>query len=418
LPQLSIRNFNIDYDMVPNEIPKIKTVIYKGENLASLIQTRIYSTIYGTKQYQPFKEFIQIDPEFEKLGFEIFREINGVQQIKPEMAIALADFFFNQICIFYWSLIRNGSKNLAQIFLEKICLLVDGWEKQTKIHKGTLYYFLTFVYRELGNTDAAISSAFKAIEEDKRNLDPLFGVGTYKKSPAYKYVSLKDDKNNYLFDTICELRKFLNDYAIKFDKIESFSLQDLDKKIFQSSNNELEQIGHFLMYNVELISKYEKQMSTLPHNDFYRMKNIRDIFNLCLITDKILQIKYETVFKQYGNTRKMYIKDGVVLLFEDKKWINSLSNSEKKDPRSVLNKIQPEIPDKLVDLITQFFTAPIKFTCCGKNLNYQMRFMLFASALRNMGAHEIGKDDTYVEKYALVIKWLFYSIFVALKALP
>lgn len=366
-----------------------------------------------------FKEFMQLDFDFEKFAYEIFEKISNVYQTKPDLALSLSDFFFNNACVLYWQLINQGNKNLARIFLEKMCLLTDNWEKQSdKInHKGTPYYFLTYTYRELGNIDAAFASAFKAIEEDKHNMDPLFGDGTYKNAPAYKYISLKDDKQNYLIDAINELRNFLNNYINDFNKIEQFSLQDIDSKIFQSDKGELEQIGHFLVYNLELISKYKNQITTLPDNDFYRMKNIRDIFNLCLIIDKILQVKYEGVFNQYATDRNMYISDGTVLLFEDRHWIDQLVDDEREKPRLALRTIRPAIPDRLETIIDQLFTNPIQFTIKGKPFNKQMKIILFAYLLRNMGAHEIGKDDTYVKEYSQIIKWLLFAIFIAVNVL-
>ena len=210
--QVIIGPFNIRYNDKPGDTPEILAALYNNNDLHNLININVSSTLVGTYKYEPYNEHICISSNFEKVAFEIFDEIINVKRINPSFAVALADFFFQRCCIVYWNLIINiGSKNQACVFLEKICELVDKWEKSRKqeIHKGTPYFFLTFIYRELGDIDSAFASAFRAIKEDIASKDPILGVGAYRNSPAFKYVSIKDDKANYLYNDVMEIRKFM-----------------------------------------------------------------------------------------------------------------------------------------------------------------------------------------------------------------
>ena len=418
--QFKSGNLTLLYQDVSGDTPRVSLVLLNGRRLDELILSRIGSTLVDTHKYSPYKEHIVLDQNFEKLAFKVFDEIVNLQKVDPALAVGCADYFFGYACTLYWDLIKNrGSKNQARILLEKICLIVDKWEKRRKkrIHKGTPYFFLTFVYRQMGDIDSAFASAFKAIKEDQDSKDPILGSSAYKTSPAYKYASIVDDKDNYLYDAVAELRKMLKGYVTEFNKLvpHRFSIGQVDIKFFQGGAR-LEQLGHFFVYTLESIRKYLAQMQTLPDNDFYRMKNTRDIFNLCLITDKIIESKYIASFRNHVPKRDMYMSDGVVLLFEDKQWVTSLTPNQKKNPKKNL-KISPRLPKDPKDLIDKLFLNPISFTCNNRAVNIEMRFVLLAYGLRNIGAHEIEKQDVFVSEYKKIIKWLIFSIFVAVSSL-
>lgn len=417
---LASGQLRISYIPVQGSVPVVRSIHFNNNDLAALIQVKISSTLLGTCKYPPFKESISLDPSFKKLSYDIFDEITNLHTIRPDLAVSCADFFFNHTCSLYWNLIaNNGSKNLACALLEEVCLMVNRWERsrRRKIHKGTPYYFLTFAYREMGDIDSAFASAFKATREDQTSLDPILGAGAYRNSPAYKYVTLVDDTNNYLYDVILQLRKMLEDYVKKFNSSinYTFSINDIDTR-FLRNTSDLEHISHFFVYILESIKKYLEQPQTLPNNDFYRIKNSRDIFNLCLITDKILEFKYKTSFRTYIPRRPMYMSDEVVLLFEDKHWIGALTPAQKRDPKGHMN-ISPSIPNDPSKLIKALALNQTTFTFNLMPLNNEMRFVLLAYELRNIGAHAIEKQSVFVSKYKEIVKNLLFSIFVAINAL-
>jgi len=50
-------------------------------------------------------------------------------------------------------------------------------------------------------------------------------------------------------------------------------------------------------------------------------------------------------------------------------------------------------------------------------INNEMRIMLLVWRLRNWGAHTIKKEDIFVIQYEDIIKWLLWSILIAIEAL-
>jgi len=382
-------NLKIYYQTSPNSIPHVLKVEFNGKDLSQLINKYNSTNFVGIRKYGSYRERVSLDSQFRTFAYQIFDEIHNLQTTNLGLSVGCADYFFNHVCSFYWDLIVNkGSKNLACAFLEEICLMVNKWENRSRrIHKGTPYYFLTFSYREMGDIDSAFASAFKAIQEDKKSVDPILGVGSYKTSPAFKYASIIDDKANYLYDVVMEIRDMINEYISKFQGHVSyqFSITDIDNKFLQG-NPDLEDVGHFFVYTLESINKYLNQIPTLPKNDFYKLKNCRDIFNLCLVIDKILQHKYEAIFKNYRPRRPMYISDAIVLFFDEKGWIPTLTNAQKRNPKGNIN-IQPQLPNSTTQKINKILSNTYPLTFNGSTVNDEMRFMILAYCLRNIGAH-------------------------------
>ncbi len=50
-------------------------------------------------------------------------------------------------------------------------------------------------------------------------------------------------------------------------------------------------------------------------------------------------------------------------------------------------------------------------------MNDEMRFMLLAYGLRNIGAHAIEKQNVFVSRYREIVESLMFSIFVAINAI-
>lgn len=416
-------NLHLTYRDLPNQIPQITSVIFMNRNLETLIDQTIFSTLVGTRKTQPFEELVYIDSTFRNFAFKYFAELTVLENVRHELAVGCADFFFSHVCKFYWNLVCNvGSKNMANAFLRTVCNIVDKWEKKTgnEIHKGTPYYFLTFGFLQEGDVDSAFASMFKAIDEDEKSKDPILGVGAYKMSPAYKYVSLIDDKYNFLYGSITELRKMVRKHISIFNKnitvLPRFSISKLDSRFLQNDDRDIEQIKYLFTYCLEKIRAYLKQMRPLPENDFYKIRNAHLFFNLGLITDKILEKTYKQTFRSHVKRRDMTMNDGIALLFEDKGWIGPLSVAQKKDPRRSLN-FRPNLPKDPTDLIDKLLIRRIAVTCNNRPLNFEMRVMQLAVKLRNFAGHNIRKQDVFVKEYPKIVTWLLSSIFVAISVM-
>jgi hypothetical protein len=427
--QINTTKLQITYHNVANNFPEIDSILFRGYNLDSLISGIINSSqIHTIVQNSLPTDKVILDPLFEKIMSEYFDEIHSLSTTNPSLCVPCADKFFNICGSKYFSLIFQGSKNLAALLLEEILKFVHRWEKKKKrVHKGTPYYFLTYSYREMGDIDCAFASAFKAIREDRLSCSNLFGSTRYKQSPAYRYITLVDGRDNYLYETITNLRNLLNVYVVKYQALtqRNFTINDIDRKFLQHGGN-LENAAFTFVYTLELIKKYETQMPYLPSNDFYKIRNLQNIFNLCLVIDKILQHKYYRRFRKNTNNR-MYISDGIILLFEDKHWIPRLTPAQKTAPGSLIGPIrigQNTLPNDISGLINNLVISPPGMTIdLNGTLNRsivvtpEMRNLFLAHKLRNEGAHSIQRETVLVTKYYQIMESLMFALFASIEML-
>jgi hypothetical protein len=410
----------IPYEDQPNDFPKVGNILFNGQKLGDLLTAFMQSALVNTAKYMPFQERVWLDPAFETMMTEYFDELVAISQRHPDLSVVCADRFFEFSCTRYWDLIVNqGSKNLAVDLLEEICKCVDKWEKARKqrVHKGTPYYFLTYGYREMGDVDSAFAAAFKAIEEDRQTSRLIFADERYKQSPAFKYITLVDDRANFLHGTVIKLRSLLEEYVKEYKTLNpNFSINEIDTKLL-NGKKDLQQIAFVFVYSLELIKKYRDQLYTLPSNDFYKIRNLSNLFNLCLVVDKVLEQKFKRKFKKYTGNDRMYISDGVVLLFEAKGWIPALTLQQRTNPRSLIGSTTPVLSDELALYAKELVFSPLPMTFgygAGVPLTDDMRNLILAYKLRNEAAHSLKKETILVTKYEEIVKHLMFAIFAAI----
>ncbi len=239
------------------------------------------------------------------------------------------------------------------------------------------------------------------------------------------YVTLVDNNGNYLYETVHQLRSLLEGYIKGYQKLinPDFSIADIDSKFLQHGGD-LESVAYIFVFTLELIKKYTEQLPTLPNNDFYKIKNLHNIFNLCLVVDKILEHKYKRRLKAYSGSSKMYISEGVLLLFEDKGWIPALTLTQKQNIKQLIGTVNPVLPSDIAGFVQGLILSPVAMTMTlnnprgtPANVNPEMRNMLLAYKLRNEAAHSIKKETVLVSKYKQIIEHLMYSIFISIDAL-
>jgi hypothetical protein len=234
----------------------------------------------------------------------------------------------------------------------------------------------------------------------------------YRQSPAYRYVSLEDNNANYLYDLVSKMRNFLSTQISEFNKAsmrvssQKVNLSLLDKKLLE--NPDLEEVMFIFVYSIENFLKYKEQFGDLViGNEFYQLRNASSIFDFCLVTDKILELKYGSCFPESQRT----IGRLVWSLFGDRGWIQnvrSLGELAQLLTPSVLDRE----PDKSVpDLLG------MKVTINNDTLSVEMTAMVLAWALRNWGAHRIKRQEIFITKYYEIVKWLIWSILVSIEAL-
>lgn len=65
--------------------------------------------------------------------------------------------------------------------------------------------------------------------------------------------------------------------------------------------------------------KYKQQFKELKiSNQFYELINSNNLFNLCLLVDKILEVKYSTKHNRLFPNQRIYFGGLVWCLFHDK----------------------------------------------------------------------------------------------------
>lgn len=335
---------------------------------------------------------------------------------KKGLSISLADYFFNNYKEISWNIIRTqGSKNLAGEFLEALLLKTIEWERRRKrlIHKGTPYYFLTSIYLAMNDIDSGFASMFKAIEEDKRTkVDATQNEDEYKKSAAYKYASLLDDKFNYLYQSVMRIRNYLSGILTTFNKntIYNLTLNDIDKKFFD--NDDLEELKFVFVYLMEKYLKYSAQFSELKiSNEFYELRNSSNIFDLCIIIDKILENKYEHKYRITFPNRSLYLGGLIWCLFDDKGWISGIAHAG-----NLKRKLSPKILDMSPERTFYHITSG-SVTLNGVSITNVMGVMLLVWRLRNWGAHTIKREKVFVNKYEEIFEKLLWSFLIAVESL-
>jgi len=408
----------IFYETVSNDpFPYVREVISNSENLTSMILGSLPAIKIGFGTYPPWTETVTFPNSFD-LALEKFFKMVAFLQDKNEKiwAVSVSDHFFNLLSQYWQGLIQNQrSKNLALKFLEEVVSRVRNWEDSNKrrVHKGTPYFFLTSIYLSMGDIDSAYASTFKAIAEDRISKGEVIGDShAYRKSPAYRYVSLEDNKANYLYNLVLKMRSFLDAQISEFNKTamrapaQEIVLSMLDNKFFNNPN--LEDIMFVFVYSIEKILKYKEQLGDLLiENEFYELRNSSNIFDLCLVTDKILELKYGSRFPE----RQRTIGPFVWSFFSDKGWIKNIRNAGEL-AQALIPSILDREPDQSVpDLLEG------RISLNNASLNVEMTSMILVWSLRNWGAHQIQRQKVFVTHYYEIVKWLIWSILLSLEVL-
>ena len=413
-------HIEIEYFDIPDyDLPYILSIRVNDEDLRSSIYESLKGVSYRIQDISPWDENIYLPDNIDNI-IEIFLPsiIYSCDNGEKLLSIAFADYFFNHFASFCWSVINtHGSKNIACKFLEILTSKIRTWElkEERLIHKGTPYYFLTALYFSMNDIDSGFASMFKAIEEDRRTKGgALEDIYAYKRSPAYMYASLIDNEQNYLYNSVKKLRDFLNHIIDEFNQFTSYnlSLEDLDIKFLNVLDNKIEEIKYLFIYGVEKYLKYKEQFKELQiENDFYKIKNSSNIFEFCLIADKILETKYETTYRNSYPGRPIYISGLILCLFNDKGWIPNIP-----EIRQFQNNLSPKVIQQDPKLMLHnLFNNPIYYN--GIPINNEMRIMLLVWRLRNWGAHTIKKEEIFVTQYEDIVKWLLWSILIAIETL-
>lgn len=410
-------HITIGYIEINNISPLIVHVSINNTDLRVKLQNSITGTRYNVSFPPNLVDEIYLPPRISEDIFETCDEIKYLfENDEIEMAICVADYMYGVYTTYLNREIRqNSRKGYATRFLEKLVDITREWEIRNDflIHKGSPYYFLTSFYLSVRDIDSAFASMFKAIEEDKRSKPLITGnADDYKDAPAYKYASLIDDDGNYLYESVVKIRTFLSNILSDHNNNATtlVSISDIDAKFL--NNDDFEELKFVFVYNLEKYIKYVEQFKEFKlTNQFYELVNSNNIFDLCLLIDKILEKKYTTMYNHQFPGQRIYFGGLVWCLFQEKGWISGIQHAGvlkrqlspqvlDMDPRNALSNLESN--DVLLN------DSPI---------NYEMRLMLLVWKLRNYGAHTIKREQSFVEDYEKYMKWVLGALFTSIECL-
>lgn len=171
----------IHYNPVPNDpFPYVVDALIGSETVKSMIQSSLIQINITTRPNPLWGDEIMFPANFDTTVDRILSIVKRLEEDDyKEFSVSLADHFFN-VCTGYWLglIVSSRSKNLACKFLEALHSKVRDWEDghDTRVHKGTPYYFLTSIYFSMGDLDSGFASMFKAIREDELSKDQALGL--------------------------------------------------------------------------------------------------------------------------------------------------------------------------------------------------------------------------------------------------
>lgn len=301
---------------------------------------------------------------------------------------------------------------LRRMYLKAIMDLTWEWEnKHEQIHKGHPYFFMGKSYHNSGDLASALVCFFQAVEEDKKNY-PAFGWD-YKKAPAYLTVSLIDDINNNVHDTIVRparetLQTMLGDYNTRYNH--TFFMGDLDAKFLQVDALE-EEKRFFVATFLDIFQLSPLTSPKMSTNDYSKLKHVDLLANLCLVIDQLLEYKY----LQADPSKKM--ARGVYILAIDQKWTNTHLH---KNPGEYIASVAPQLnnssPDQTIPDILD--ARGIVGTVGGTRQAFPLESaILLAYHIRNFASHNIEGNAVFVARFDEIYKRLIDALFFVVELL-
>lgn len=378
----------------------ITEVGYKGQDLRQLLLEAISQAQRGVDQ--------TVLTALADATFDTVRSLDQ-QDAKKELSIHLTNFFFESFTILWTEALDKGAHSAAASLWILACGVAWGWESKNQpyeLHKGTPYFFLGKTLALSGNYDLAFLMIHNALEEDKRTY-PLIGKNYQQDAPAYLFASLIDNPASAMYDYVDLMRKYLRKAGSAHNSATGagFSERDFDRKFLQ--NTDLEAEKFFFVYNLMLIIN----MNTLRYprllsNAFTELRSMNLLFNLSLIVDKVLHLKYGTAL----------MGDGVTSV------LRHLENIPEKDPPSLLKALSYAngspfaIRDDPGKVVPALLAGDVKYK--GGGLNPPMRAFLCAWNLRNHGAHNVGGGlAASTSNFAQTLDFLFSALFFSVAQL-
>jgi hypothetical protein len=187
-----------------NPDDSVASLTYRGDSLTDVRQAAFASVSFG-----PPVKFTS--PQVQIIN-GLFNAIGALPNFERKKKIYLATYIFERLN--FQAAVPNPW--LTSWVWRAILDITWRWEgAHENIHKGTPYYFMGENYLQMGDVASAYICFYNAVEEDKISY-PMLGKN-FKTAPAYLTVSLIDDPNNRLHQTVVmQLRSYLESFLQEY----------------------------------------------------------------------------------------------------------------------------------------------------------------------------------------------------------
>lgn len=343
------------------------------------------------------------------LVFDVIANITTSRDHK--LAFHIADYLFN-IFNNTWVILLNTKLILQSVSLiNQVCSVVWQWEKThgINIHKGTPYYFLALSYAILNDWDSAFVFVFNAIEEDKKANLNTTSPQAYQTSPAYRYATLVNRKDNAFYSFIEIMKKWLRKKIQNFNKKFGTNLRysDVESKFLHQI--QLEETVFLFVYQIQyLISQNYVRTKKLRQNDFSQLRNLNTIFNLCLIVDKLFEYRY----LGFPKHKRDSIARNIYNFFDEFRLLGNENNAG--DLKGSFTSAGFNIERTPNYTIRRLLARRMTIIYNGYPISSEMKSLLLVWSLRNYGGHNVKAQKVLVTKYEKIIEQIMFALFLAL----
>lgn len=364
----------------------------------------------GNNPFDPNRDEIIFDSSIEQICFRVFDIVKKMyeENITERYSSLLVARLFETFAG-YWSniLLANNHDRVGIFFWKKVLDIVKKWKvKNPKvfIHTGTPYFFLAENYLMMGDLDSAFSYLHEANYVDQQS----WQWGHPDHMGAYCLAKLLDKPSSQMNYIVNDVRSVLTDYIIRFNgDYWVFMIRDFDEK-FLKNENELLDIGYFFTFTFFSIIQNQRNINLeSQENNFFKLRSLNLIFNLCLIIDEILK---DTFLKNETNPRKKTMAFSNEQLSLQRSWTNTHELIEYWKENGKFDLSNPStIIQMLLDKTETYDGNPVE---------KQVFTMIFAHVLRNYGAHNLNQESIVVEKYDEIINELMMALIISIDSIP
>ncbi|MFW9988488.1 MAG: hypothetical protein ACFFC3_07520 [Candidatus Odinarchaeota archaeon] len=370
-----------------------------------------------------------VNGELELICDTFFKAIKDIRENQNDYTSAnnLADYFFNQFHPI-WGTFRNIYDSFQEIDLwNHILDEVHEWEEQNnfKIKKSIPFFRNTTNFLDIGNFDFAFYYAHKSLEEDKDHCLKENPNYDYHTSPAFLFVSMNMEKRQYLYwtirDFVKKLEEFIDKYNNRFN--ENFSYQIMKNRFFSNYTEFEDEILYFTyLFMTRFYKVYNIETFELYDNEFAKMRNLNYILSFCILIDQILGKRINAT-----NTKETFFSYKSYKLIEQLS--NGLFSEQSNQDRKFIKKKVRFYKSSLYFSYPKLSTRSIKFMLKRNKKIYPFNSSytdkenkkiintMLIYFLRNHGAHDLKLEYLDTKTFQDLLEALLFQIFIVIQTL-